>query len=332
LAALARGVPGRPSARVTRPGGLERLLREWYPNAVGATAEEISAAEERIGRPLPEELKALYRVTRGARSSGEPIDAPGAPDGVHDLMSDFLLPVDEAYLRDSTYNMPSWSLAVMEAPRTPPGAAVQQLPGSPGWIVFASDYAASFFAVDLTPGATGHVGALDYDEYTGARLEARSLTDFVGQTASEEGASSRDRSAVAWINDRSLTSIESAAHPDLEALTIGVWEGEPVSLAPLIGLPRLRALTAYAGTLANPLEIASLTHLEYLAVGVDDWRALLDADAVPPNLLAANMEGSLNPLLDPPAGSAIYIELANDIAARWGRIDRRTTLIEGDLP
>jgi hypothetical protein len=34
---------------------------------------------------------------------------------------------------------------------------------------------------------------------------------------------------------------------------------------------------------------------------------------------------------DPPPGSAIDRELANAIAARRGRIDTRTTFIEGDL-
>jgi hypothetical protein len=49
-------------------------------------------------------------------------------------------------------------------------------------------------------------------------------------------------------------------------------------------------------------------------------------------LLAANIKRSGNSLLDPPPGSAIYRELANEIAARWGRIHTRTTFIEGDLP
>jgi hypothetical protein len=49
-------------------------------------------------------------------------------------------------------------------------------------------------------------------------------------------------------------------------------------------------------------------------------------------LLAANIKRSGNSLLDPPPGSAIYGELANEIAARWGRIHTRTTFIEGDLP
>ncbi|MCF2434730.1 hypothetical protein LV779_08280 [Streptomyces thinghirensis] len=43
----------------------------------------------------------------------------------------------------------------------------------------------------------------------------------------------------------SLPSIEAAAHPGLEVLSIGVWDAEPLSLAPVFGLSRLRTLVAY---------------------------------------------------------------------------------------
>ncbi|MFD5886458.1 hypothetical protein ACFWHQ_10835 [Streptomyces sp. NPDC060334] len=43
---------------------LERTLRERLPHAIGATEEEIAAAEARLGVTLPDELKVLYRVTR----------------------------------------------------------------------------------------------------------------------------------------------------------------------------------------------------------------------------------------------------------------------------
>ncbi len=53
-------------------------------------------------------------------------------------------------------------------------------------------------------------------------------------------------------------------------LSIGVWEGEPFSLAPVADLPRLRTLTAMPGTLADPLEITGLTRLEFLALGPEN--------------------------------------------------------------
>jgi hypothetical protein len=44
------------------PVAVERMVLERYPDAVGATEEEIAAAEPRIGMPLPAELRALYQV------------------------------------------------------------------------------------------------------------------------------------------------------------------------------------------------------------------------------------------------------------------------------
>src|SRR5258708_15738518 len=78
--------------------------------------------------------------------------------------------------------------------------------------------------------------------------------------------------AVARVNRGALRSIEAVANPDLEVLSIGVWEGEPLSLAPVADLPRLRSLQAMPGTLADPLEIAGLTRLEFLALGPEEWR------------------------------------------------------------
>jgi hypothetical protein len=104
--------------------------------------------------------------------------------------------------------------------------------------------------------------------------------------------------SVAHVNRVSLTSIEAAAHPALEVLNIGVWAGEPFHLAPVVELPRLRTLTAYPGTLADPLEIAGLTGLEYLELGPEQWRVLLDAGAVPSTLAAAAIvvHGDQHPL------------------------------------
>ncbi|MGW5739010.1 MULTISPECIES: hypothetical protein [Streptomyces] len=69
-------VPAAVPAPSADPALLERLLRERLPGAVGATEAELAAAEARLGVPLPEELKVLYRVARPRR--GEPGDAQGA--------------------------------------------------------------------------------------------------------------------------------------------------------------------------------------------------------------------------------------------------------------
>ncbi|MGW8886306.1 hypothetical protein [Streptomyces sp. NPDC055749] len=43
---------------------LEPTLGERMPNAIGATGNEIAASESRLGITQPEELEAMYRVTR----------------------------------------------------------------------------------------------------------------------------------------------------------------------------------------------------------------------------------------------------------------------------
>ncbi len=118
--------------------------------------------------------------------------------------------------------------------------------------------------------------------------------------------------------------VEAAAHPELEVLCIGWRKGEPVSLAPVVGLPRLRTLTAIPGALADPLEIAGLTGLEYLSLGPEEWRVLLDAGAVPRSLSAAGIEvqGEQPPLP--------ILDLANELLALWGRpLIGRTVLDAG---
>ncbi len=91
-----------------------------------------------------------------------------------------------------------------------------------------------------------------------------------------------------------------------------------------MGLPRLRTLVAIPGKVADPLVIGRLTRLEYLEIGLADWRVLLDAGAVPRSLLAAGISGySLNP---------VEVDEVYDALIRlWGGTGLRTVTIEGDL-
>lgn len=168
---------------------------------------------------------------------------------------------------------------------------------------------------------------IDHEQNIGAELRADSLTDMVVNRRTDwyTGRSHDQPPVVARVNVRSLDSVEAAAHPDLEVLGIGVWEGEPLSLAPVVGLPRLRTLSAYPGTLADPLEIAQLTGLEYLDLAPEEWRVLLDADAVPRGLSAAAIEvqGRRHPLP--------IMALANELLALWDRPQITRTVLEGHL-
>ncbi|MFK4145154.1 SMI1/KNR4 family protein [Streptomyces sp. NPDC004065] len=321
--------PGAVPAPSADPALLERTLRERLPHAIGATEEEIAAAEARLGVPLPEELKALYRVTRARwEDLGDDYEAAARESTA---VGCELFNLDGLYVADAGSRHCRWEFAAMEAVVTPPDAAVQGLVGSPGWIAFGDNGGGDRLAVDLTPGPRGHLGQvvmLSHEESTGAELIADSLTDLVLgiRPRARSGRAEEERPpVVARVNIASLKTVEAAAHPGLEVLSIGVWDGAPFSLAPVTGLPRLRTLTAYPGTLADPLEIGKLTGLEFLELGPREWRALLDAGAVPRSLSAAAIvvHGDQDPLP--------VVDLANEILALWNRPLIVRTVLEGDL-
>jgi len=310
------------------PALLERTLRERLPDAIGATEAEIATAEARLGVTLPEELKALHRVTRSRWQDGG--EDHEAAERAYRAVGCELFALDDLYIADAPSRHCRWEFAAREAVVTPPDAAVQGLVGSPGWIAFGDNGGGDRLAVDLTPGPRGHVGQiimLSHEENTGAELLADSLTDLVLERPSgHRGGRRHDQPpAVAHVNIRSLKSVEVAAHPGLEVLSLGVWDNAPFSLAPVTGLPRLRTLTAYPGTLADPLEITKLTGLEFLELGPQEWRVLLDAGAVPRSLLAAaiTVHGDQEPLP--------IVALANEILALWDRPQIIQTVLEGDL-
>ncbi|MFJ5218706.1 SMI1/KNR4 family protein [Streptomyces sp. NPDC088354] len=323
---LPEPVPDAKSSPAADATALETFLRERLPDAIGATEEEISAAEARLGIPLPDEIKALYRVTR---ARWDDLTDDEAMWHLMKTVTCELFPLDELYIADAPSRHSPWRLAAMATVGTPPGAAVQGLVGSPGWIVFGESDG-DRLAVDLTPGPAGHTGhiiVLSHEVDVGAGLVADSLTELMLRLPAQRRSAPRTEQppAAARVNIRSLKSVEAAAHPALEVLSIGVWEGEPLSLEPVVDLPRLRTLLAYPGTLADPLETSRLTGLEFLTLSPQDWRVLLDADMVPRSLLAASIEvrNDVDPLP--------VVDLANEILARWDRPLITRTTLEGSL-
>ncbi|WP_442738518.1 SMI1/KNR4 family protein [Streptomyces pseudogriseolus] len=310
---LPEPVPGAAPAASADVDLLRRTLRERLPDAVGASEEELAAAEARLGVTLPPELRALYEVVR---SRYEDCDDSREP---YDVIGCDLFPLSEVYIADAASRQVLWQFGAMDAVETGPEHAVQQLVGSPGWIVFGDNGGGDRIAVDLTPGPDGHVGQviiIGHEGNIGAGLVADSLTDMVVHRHFDGRPVRKVEQPplVAYVNRASLPSVEAASHPGLEVLSIGVWEKEPVSLAPVFDLPRLRTLSVYSGTLADPCEIARLTRLEYLELPPAEWRVLLDAGAVPKGLLAAGIDAHRqrdNPLH--------IIALANEILTLYGR-------------
>ncbi|CAL9566614.1 hypothetical protein SUDANB15_04716 [Streptomyces sp. enrichment culture] len=325
---LPEDVPGAVPAPSADPALLERTLRERLPDAIGATEEEIAEAEARLGVALPDELKALYRVTR-ARWQDWGGDY-AAQERVHNAVGCEIFSLDGLYIGDARSRPCPWRFAADDAVVTPPDAAVQGLVGSPGWIVFGDNGGGDRLALDLTPGPAGHTGqviVIDHERTIGAALRADSLTDMVidRPKGRQPIRDADDPPVVARVGTHLPGGVEAAARPELEVLRIGRRKGEPVSLAPVVGLPRLWTLTADPGTLADPLEVAGLTGLEYLSLGTEDWRVLLDAGAVPRSLSAAHIEvrGEPHPLP--------VLDLANELLALWDRPLITRTVLRGDL-
>lgn len=320
-------VPGAIPAPSADLELLERTLRARLPGAIGATEEEIAAAEASLGIRLPDELKVLYRVTRAQWVDWG--DDYEAAERVFEAVGCELSAVDELYVADASTRHCRWEFAAMKAVDTPPDAVVQGLVGSPGWIVFGENGGGDQLVVDLTPGPRGRTGQiimLSHEESIGAELMADSLTDFVlNRPSGDRRAPRTEPPLVARVNIAHLKSVQDAAHPALEVLSIGVWDDAPLSLAPVTELPRLRTLTAYPGTLADPLEIAGLTGLEFLELGPAEWRVLLAADAVPRTLSAAaiTVHGDQDTMP--------IVAIANEILALWDRPQIIQTVLEGDL-
>lgn len=228
---LPEPVPGAAPAASADVDLLRRTLRERLPDAVGASEEELAAAEARLGVTLPPELRALYEVVR---SRYEDCDDSREP---YDVIGCDLFPLSEVYIADAASRQVLWQFGAMDAVETGPEHAVQQLVGSPGWIVFGDNGGGDRIAVDLTPGPDGHVGQviiIGHEGNIGAGLVADSLTDMVVHRHFDGRPVRKVEQPplVAYVNRASLPSVEAASHPGLEVLSIGVWEKEPVSLAP----------------------------------------------------------------------------------------------------
>ncbi|MGW7063564.1 SMI1/KNR4 family protein [Streptomyces sp. NPDC054904] len=171
-------VPGAGPAPSADPE-LERTLRERLPDAVGATEEEIAAAEARLGVTLSDELKVLYRVTRVYGGDDE-FDLE-EPNRAGEAVGCELSGLEHLYSVDAAVRHPGWDHGATHAVNIASDAAVQGLAGSPGWIGFGSN-GGDEFAVDLTPGPAGYFGQVilvDHEQSLGAELVADSLTDFV---------------------------------------------------------------------------------------------------------------------------------------------------------
>ncbi|MFJ5229175.1 SMI1/KNR4 family protein [Kitasatospora sp. NPDC088391] len=311
-----------PAAVGPAPGAdpelLERTLRERLGELSGdlpggVDEARLAAAEARLGIALPAELRTLMGLLDHLVE--EPWDTGRQVDGI---VGCELFGLDGLFLATTDRRPGPWPFSAATEIGAPTGTAVQGLVGSPGWIGFGTN-GGDIYAVDLTPGPGGHLGQvilLSHELEIGADLVADSLTDFVlGRHREELRAPGDGPPQSARAADRS--ELDLAARPELQVLHL---QGPQLPLGALRDLPGLRTLTAVGGALADPTELRHLAALEYLELDAAQWRTLLDADALPPGLLAASVR----------AGEQDRA-VARDLLARYGRPQPRRSRITGRL-
>ncbi|GAA4550157.1 SMI1/KNR4 family protein [Amycolatopsis samaneae] len=132
--------------------GIKGRAPEWAP---GCTEAQLAEAEERIGARLPEDLRALYRVT----------DWDGESGLLGSYAHDPLRMLVERY-HDGDPGFHNWQEGLSEDGvvfETPPAGRVKRLSRNDWWITFGSDHAGDMLAVDLDPAEHGTSGqVLEY--------------------------------------------------------------------------------------------------------------------------------------------------------------------------
>ncbi|MEU4116492.1 SMI1/KNR4 family protein [Kitasatospora sp. NPDC028055] len=244
------------------------------------TAEQLAAAERRLGRPLPADLRALY------------LEADG--DGDSEALAGYgWLPLDAALARRDDYiGIPTWfgwqlgwNQVILDA--DPPNT-VRRCSGHPGWLPFATGFDGNFFAVDLAPAAAGRPGQVievgrDFND--GPRYVASSVTAWLGQAldlpdphAPQQCAKGPRTLVVSALDERLAPGVQAIHLNDAPS---------PVDLAPLSATPHLRRLHLNRCATTDLSPLAALP-IEDLAI-----------DLAP--------EGDLTPLADHPRLAALAI-------------------------
>ncbi|MFI9456810.1 SMI1/KNR4 family protein [Amycolatopsis sp. NPDC052450] len=133
--------------------GIKGRAPDWEP---GCTEAELAEAEARIGARLPEDLRALYRVTAWDKDETGLLGRY-AHDPLHRLIE---------YYLDGAPGSHGWQDRVHDEGvvfETSPAGRVKRLSRNDWWITFGSDHAGDFLAVDLDPAAHGTSGqVLEY--------------------------------------------------------------------------------------------------------------------------------------------------------------------------
>lgn len=167
------------------PDAVARVIAERMPDAVGASPDEMAAAEANLpaGSHLPDEVRALYASAGSGNLKLTPEEDRFGGFEIVPLSGSFLR---EAFLPAARFS--TWTADVGTFAPEDPSGRVQSVIGSPLWFPVGTDGAGNVYAADLAPGVNGHVGQillLDHEMRAGAVYRAESLAALlVGRTAS----------------------------------------------------------------------------------------------------------------------------------------------------
>ena len=131
-----------------------------------ATDADLDAAEQRIGRPLPEDVRALYKIANGQDENAE---------ANQDEMEVGLFPWTERELAHLLYDLDEHGFRITDEDEMPDMQS--------GWLGLASSYGGDEVVVDLRddsprPGRVLHFNHEGYDAREVAPSLARHLTDI----------------------------------------------------------------------------------------------------------------------------------------------------------
>ncbi|MFF4345023.1 SMI1/KNR4 family protein [Kitasatospora sp. NPDC001540] len=257
-----RGPVGDPAEAVER---LRAVLRQRVERSgagtelpAPVTEEQLAAAELRLGRPLPADLRALYLEADGDGGSGV-------------LAGYGWLSLDGALAeRDEFIGVPAWygwslgwDKVVFDA--DPPNT-VRRCSGHPGWLPFATGFDGNFLAVDLAPAADGRLGQVievgrDFDR--GPRYVASSVTAWLGQALGLPDPHAPRRTDDD-AREPAVRALGERLAPDVQELHLNDLPS-PADLTPLSAAPHLRRLHLNRCTTADLSPLAALP-VEDLAV------------------------------------------------------------------
>ncbi|MFD6176166.1 MULTISPECIES: SMI1/KNR4 family protein [unclassified Isoptericola] len=305
--------PGQPRGPVDLPA-LEQILRALWPNETGMSDAELDAYETASGLALPPEARVLYSATRGRQQYADWAEFDWNAPVPFDVWA-----LDEPWRAEPRTRYHGWSTLARTAGNTASDDAIQALSQPPEWFVLGNADTVTI-AIDTVPGPAGKVGQVigwsdesRGDQPFGARVLADSLLAFV-RGERHEG----DGMVTGWTEDlpeygevtvANGRAVSDVASPELEVLYIVKRPEDPATVAEAAGLPRLRTLVSVPGSIKDPLELGGLGSLEYLETGPAEWRALLDAGAVPRGLLACAVTTGFGSTTDPQEVAVITDEL-----------------------